>query len=101
MPIKPTECLDLRTIPQQDLKMLAEICASRQDQPFFRGQLRHPVTRILLAQHECSEMSEYPASKELFRSRRRTSSICSIAINPWPRTTPDKDVPAIQFDRGT
>ena len=60
------ELLDLRTIPQQDLKMLAEICANRQDNRFFEDNFVI-VTRILLAQHECSEMSEY-REQELFEA---------------------------------
>src|SRR5437762_4967467 len=52
------ELLDLRTIPTQDLKNLVEICASHQANHFFQDNFVL-LSRILLAQHECLEMSEY------------------------------------------
>jgi hypothetical protein len=55
---KPSELLDLRTIPMQDLKLLIEICASRQANKYFEDNFVI-LSRILFAQHECSEMSEY------------------------------------------
>jgi hypothetical protein len=52
------ELLELRTIPTADLKILAEFCASRQANQFFEDNFVI-LSRILLAQHECREMSEY------------------------------------------
>ena len=58
MNTKPTELLDLRTIPTADLKLLAEVCAGRQANRFFEDNFVI-LSRILLAQHECHEMSGY------------------------------------------
>ena len=58
MKTKPAELLDLRTIPTADLKLLAEVCAGRQANHFFEDNFVI-LSRILLAQHECCEMSEY------------------------------------------
>ena len=55
---KPSELLDLRTIPTADLKLLAEVCAGRQANHFFEDNFVI-LSRILLAQHECLEMAEY------------------------------------------
>ena len=58
MKTKSAELLDLRAIPTADLKLLAEVCASRQANRFFEDTFVI-LSRILLAKHECLEMAEY------------------------------------------
>jgi hypothetical protein len=50
--------LDLRTIPAPDLKILVEICASKKTNRFLEDNFVI-LSRILLADHESSEMAEY------------------------------------------
>jgi len=58
MKTKPTELLDLRTIPTADLQCLIEVCASHQANRFFEDTFVI-LSRLLLAKHECREMAEY------------------------------------------
>jgi len=58
MRTKPSELLDLRTVPPADLQKLIDICASHNVNRFFQDNFVI-LSRILFAQHQCSGMSEY------------------------------------------